>query len=157
MKMILCENRRWDRDKELRNMPAEPETTIKVRPRSLEKIDRAAKTNGWTRKDAARIALHTFERVMAKLNEAPQVGTDEQKELFLRIAREIPGELMIVPPIETTYVDDVPVVRVNGWLFWQDVQTGDLLARELDGEGRFCRIVENQVQLLVSPQEAMAN
>jgi hypothetical protein len=128
-----------------------------VEPRWRDTINRIANRYGWNRTHATCVAIRTLDRVLDKLEAAAQVGTDEQKALYRRVVREVPGDLMLVPPIHAAHVDDVPVIVMNGWLFWADRATGDLLAKELEGEERFCRVADHEVQLLVSPQEAALN
>jgi hypothetical protein len=131
----------------------------------IDELDRLADRHGWSRARAIRTAIRTLTEVMSKHEEAlrhpddvTRPADDDIRDLYLRLAREIPGQLVEVSrSVEALHVGDVPAVKAEGWLFWEDQATGDLICREESGEQRFGRVVNGKVAVMISPVAASQN
>jgi hypothetical protein len=131
---------------------------IKIEPEWVGELEVLAERHGWSKARAVRVAIRTLADVMAKHDDAPRRADADIRDLYLRIAREIPGHLVEVSrSVEFLRLGEVPAVKAEGWLLWEDQATGDLLAREQEGEQRFARVVDNRIELLVAPAEAAQN
>jgi hypothetical protein len=132
---------------------------IKIEPEWVDELEVLAERHGWSKARAVRVAIRTLADVMAKHDDAPRDLADADiRDLYLRIAREIPGQLVEVSrTVEFLRVGEVAAVKAEGWQLWEDQATGDLLAREQEGEQRFARVIDNRIELLVAPAEAAQN
>jgi hypothetical protein len=131
---------------------------VHIEPDFIDEIERLADAHGWSKAGAIRVAIRTLAEVMSKHEDAPRDAGDDVRDLYLRLAREIPGQLVEVSrSVELVRVGDVPAVRAEGWLIWEDQATGDLLVREESGEQRFGRVIDGKVQVMVAPAEAVLN
>jgi hypothetical protein len=129
-----------------------------VEPTYIAEIERLADTHGWSKAGAIRVAIRTLAEVMSKHEDAPRFADDDLRDLYLKLAREMPGQLVEVSrSVEFVRVGDVPAVRAEGWLLWEDQATGELLAREEAGEQRFGRVINGKVEALISPALASRN
>jgi hypothetical protein len=131
---------------------------VHIEPEFIDEIERLTDTYGWSKVDAIRAAITTLAAVMSKHEDAPRDADEDVRDLYLRLAREIPGQLVEVSrSVELVRVGDVPAVRAEGWLLWEDQATGDLIAREESGEQRFGRVIEGKVKVMISPAAASLN
>jgi hypothetical protein len=129
-----------------------------IEPHFIDEIERLADTHGWSRAGAIRVAIATLAAVMSKHEDAPRDADDDVRDLYLRLAREVPGQLVEVSrSVELLRVGEVRAVRAEGWLIWEDQATGDLIAREESGEQRFGRVVDGKVRVMISPAAASLN
>jgi hypothetical protein len=129
-----------------------------IEPNLIEEIERLAQVHGWSKAGAIRAAIRTLSEVMSKHEDAPRFADPDIRDLYLRIAREIPGQLVEVSrSVELLYVGDTPAVKAEGWLIWEDDATGELLAREQAGEQRFGRVINGKVEAMISPAIASQN
>jgi hypothetical protein len=131
---------------------------IHIEPKWVDEIEKLAEAHGWSKARAIRVAIRTLTEVMSKHEDAPRHADKDVRDLHLRLVREIPGQLVEVSrSVELLHVGDVPAVRGEGWLIWEDEATGDLIAREEAGERRFGRVIDGKVELMISPAAASRN
>jgi hypothetical protein len=131
---------------------------IKIESEWVDEIERLADTHGWSKAGAIRVAIRTLAEVMSKHEDARRDADDDVRDLYLRLSREIPSQLVEVSrSVELVRVGEVPAVRAEGWLLWEDQATGDLIAREEAGEQRFGRVLDGKVQVMITPAEASLN
>ena len=131
---------------------------IHIEPRWVEEIEKVAEAHGWSKARAIRVAIRTLAEVMSKHADAPRQADEDVRDLYLRLVREIPGQLVEVSrSVELLHVGDVPAVRAEGWLIWEDEATGDLIAREEAGERRFGRVINGKIEVMISPSAASRN
>jgi len=131
---------------------------VKVESEWIDEVERLADEHAWSKAQTIRVAIRTLAEVMSKHADAPRFTDDATRALYMRVSREIPGQLVEVSrSVEFLPVGDVPVIRAEGWLIWEDAATGELLAREEAGEQRFGRIRSGRVEVMTSPIEASRN
>jgi hypothetical protein len=131
---------------------------LSVYPEFVDEVEKLAATHGWSKVGAIRVATRTLAEVMSKHEDAPRDADEDIRDLYLRLAREIPDQLVEVSrSVEFVRVGDVPAIRAEGWLLWEDEATGDLLAREEAGEQRFGRVINGKVEAMISPAVASQN
>ena len=129
-----------------------------IEPELIDEIERLAETHFSSKAEAVRVAIRTLAEVMSKHEDAPRFAEADIRDLYLRISREIPGQLVEVSrSVEFLYVGDTPAVKAEGWLIWEDEATGELLAREQAGEQRFGRVINGKVEAMISPAIASQN
>lgn len=131
---------------------------MSVSPQFVAEVDALREKHGWSKRRAVEIAIRTLAEVMSKHEDAPRFADDDLTKLYLRVSREIPGQLVEVSrSVEFIRVGDVPAIRAEGWLIWEDDATGELLAREEAGEQRFGRIRNGKIEAMISPAIASQN
>jgi hypothetical protein len=107
---------------------------LSVYPELVDEIKDLAARYDCSMREVITVAVACLTKVMSKHEDAPRYADDDVRELYLRLAREIPGQLVEVSrSVERVRVGDVPAVRAEGWLMWEDQTTGDLLVREEAG------------------------
>src|SRR5687767_1266765 len=133
-------------------MSEQIQMNLSVYPELVDEVERLAGEYGWSKRETVTAAVQALAQVMSKHEDAPRDADDDIRDLYLRLACEIPGQLVEVSrSVELGRVGEQPVVRAEGWLFWEDLTTGDLLAREEAGEQRFGQVIDGKVEALITP------
>ena len=139
-------------------MSDQVQMNLSVYPELVDAVESLTETYGWSKRETVTVAVQALARVMSKHEDAPRDADDDIRDLYLRVARLIPGDLVEVSrSVELGRVGEQPVIRAEGWLMWEDQATGDLLAREEGGEQRFGRVVDGKIEAFITPAQAVRN
>lgn len=131
---------------------------VHIEPEWVDQVERLANENSWSKAQTIRVAIRTLAEVMSKHTDAPRLAKPDMRELYERVSREIPGQLVEVSrSVEFLYFGEVPAILAEGWLLWEDAATGELLAREREGQQRFGWIRNGKVEAMISPAQAVKN
>jgi hypothetical protein len=159
---------------------------LKVEAELANQIDALAEAHDWSKTQTIRLGIYTLARLMASdaafagdagVNTAIRTvrrlmerhrafaetlrerGEHDLAELYLRLAREMPGELADIPlpkdRLRGGHAAGVPAFLLDDhWLVFWDPEADVLLAEEQGGQRRVARIVDGEIRPLAIPAAA---
>jgi hypothetical protein len=128
---------------------------VAVRPRVKEIADRVAGEYNMSLRQVATNAIELLAEVMGLVEQSTvnAVGPEHPPTpaaLYVRLAREAPGALIQMRPIEFTESNFGPVVHLDGWAITKDPDSAELPIASQDGT-HWGRIVDGEIRLVRRP------
>jgi hypothetical protein len=123
----------------------------------VDKADEFRQLHGWSRLNLVATAITVLAQVMEAHEAFAAQYDDDQAELYMRLAAEMPAGFVEVPKdgIRVGRAGDLPAVLVDNWLVFPDLETGALLAENQAPDGaRVGRVEDGVIKPLKMPSPA---
>ncbi len=125
---------------------------LSVYPELVDELEWLAERNGWSKRETVTVAVQALAQLLSKHEDASRGADADVRNFYLRVAREIPGQLVeVCQSVDLERVGGQPAVRAEGWLIWEDPATSDLVAREVSGKRRFGRVLDGRIEPFTAP------
>jgi hypothetical protein len=131
---------------------------VAVTPRVRDLVAGLAREYNLSNRRVVTNAVELLGEVMGLVEQSTVNAVDPEHPptlaaLYMRLAREAPGALVQMRPIEFTESDFGPVVHLDGWAITKDPESAELLIASQDG-AHWGRIVGGEIRLVRRPTAA---
>jgi hypothetical protein len=123
----------------------------------VDKADEFRQLHGWSRLNLVATAITVLAQVMEAHERFASHYDDDQADLYMRLAREMPAGFVKVPKdgIKVGRAGELPAILVDSWLIFPDRETGNLVAENQRAEGPRVGVVKDgEIRPLKLPSAA---